>query len=126
MADTGIRINLSGTLTALPSTMDGRGTYVFEPPQIVRKNGIGEAVTSGFSKLTWKWKSLTQTQWNFINTTVLGGAASKTITGANAIKLYNHMNVLTTYTNCVIQRPTFENVAWGRYINVSWEIEQIA
>lgn len=86
---------------------------------------MGEAVVSGFARLTWTWKRLTQTEWNWWNTTVLGGAASVTKSGSPAIKLYNHMNVLTDYSSCVIMAPKFETVERSRYINVTIEIEQI-
>jgi len=125
MADTGIRFNLSGASTALPSTMDGRGTYLFEPPKVVRKNGLGEAVTAGFAKLTWKWKKLTKTQMDFLHTSILAGAASRTLTGTNIVRLYDHTNTLTYFKNCVIQRPTFEIVTGALYHGVVWEIDQI-
>lgn len=125
MADTGIRISISGTLTAFPASMDGRGSYTFEPPPVVRKNGLGEAITAGFSKLTWKWTRLSQTEMNFLLTTVLGGAATKSITANPALRTYNHQNVLTNYTSCIVQRPTWERWSGNRYQGVTLEIEQI-
>lgn len=122
--DTGIRINL-GSLTTLPTTLDGRGTYIFERPKSIRKNGKGEAVVAGFARLTWTWARMSQEDWNFWNTTVLAGSASRSISASPAAKLFNHMNVLTDYSYCVILAPSFERVQNAKYINVKLEIEQI-
>lgn len=106
----------------IPTTLDNRGTYIFEPPAVVRKNGKGLAVTGGYSKLTWRWARMKQSDWNWWCTTILTGLASKQFSSA---QLYNHMNVLTTFSNVVVNRPTFEKVSGARYINVQIEITNI-
>ena len=108
--------------TTIPTSMDNRGTYLFDPPKTIRTNGAGLAVASGYSTLSWNWARLNQTEWNWWCTTVLTGEASKRFTSA---ELYNHMNVLKTFTNCVVMRPTREKVKNGKYINVKIEIANI-
>lgn len=116
---TGMQINS----TALPAPMDERGdVYLFQPPPTVARNGAGLAVTAGVSRLTWRWASMSAADFAWWTTTLLGGAASVEFTQA---KFMNHLQTLTTYTHCIVHRPTFETVRNGLYINVTVEIEQI-
>jgi len=118
MAATGMQINS----TAIPNPMDERGSYHFEPPAVIGKNGQGLAVTAGASKLTWQWPTLSKADFTWWTTTLLSGAASAEYTQC---KFFDHTLTLTTYTHCIVNRPTYERIAGGAYVNVTIEIEGI-
>ena len=115
---TGMQINS----VAIPSPMDERGAYRFNPPAVVAKNGQGLAVTAGASTISWQWIYLSKADFTWWITTLLGGAASAAYTQA---KFFNHTLTLTTYAYCIVHRPTYERIENGLYMNVALEIEAI-
>lgn len=107
----------------IPSPMDDRGAYVWQPPAVLGRNGQGAAVTGPYASLTWTWAYLTKTEYLFWRTTVLAGAASATFT-ANT-ELYDDTQTLKTITYCTVMRPQYETIEGGLYKNVTVQIDQI-
>ncbi len=118
MAATGMQINS----TAIPNPMDERGSYHFEPPAVVGKNGQGLAVTAGASKLTWQWPVLSKADFTWWVTTLLGGAASAEYTQC---KFFDHTQTLTTYTHCIVYKPTYSRIQDGLFWDVDVLIDWI-
>lgn len=107
----------------IPSPMDDRGRYVWLPPALLTRNGLGAAVVGDFAGLTWSWPFLTKTEYLFWRNTVLGGAAAATFT-ANT-ELYDDTQTLVNVTHCTVLRPTYEAIESGLYKNVVLTIDQI-
>lgn len=116
---TGMKINN----VAIPSPMDERGTYHYEPGAIVGRNGRGAAIAAPFATLTWTWQRLSLTDYTYWRTTILAGAASASFT-TNTL-LYDDLQVLKTITQCTVYRPTYETMQDGDYINVQLVIDGI-
>lgn len=106
----------------IPSPMGDRGLYLFKPAETIRSNGLGEAVAAGYASLTWTWPHMNATDYNWWYTTLLTGLPSRTFTTAS---LYNNLSTLTSYTNVVVYRPTYESISGGLYQNVVVEIKHI-
>jgi hypothetical protein len=102
------------------------GYYLPKPPEVIRSNGAGAAVSAGYASLTWTWPSMVLGDVNggftWWYTTLLAGLPSKTFATAS---LYNDLWVLTSYTNVVVYRPTFESISGGLFKNVVVEIRHI-
>ena len=113
---TGMQINS----TAIPSPMDERGVYVFAVP-VLSRNGRGAAIAAPYATLTWQFDYLTLTELAWWVTTLLGGALSGEYTQA---KFFNHLGALTTYTHCIVQRPTYsrfqDGLAWDVTVQIDW------
>lgn len=108
--------------TSIPSSLEASGGhYAFDREQL-RKNGDGEAVVSGYYKLTWTFPQLSLSDMTWICSTLLGGAASVTYSSA---ELYNKIGTLTSYTNAVAYEPTFDTATGGYFENVVWVIDRI-
>lgn len=114
---TGMQINN----TAIPDPMDARGAYAFSQPAIGR-NGRGAAVVAPYSVLTWTFDYLTPAEYAWWATTLLGGAASAEYTQA---KLFNALGALTTYTHCVVMRPSYARYQDGLMHEVTVTIDWI-
>ena len=108
----------------IPVDLAARGTYQFRPPEILIKNGKGLPVTGGTATLTWTFSFMTQAEWDFWSTTVLGGAPGKECSGLT--QLYDHDKTLTTFTRCVVLRPEWDRIENGLFRDVVVTIEQIA
>ena len=107
----------------IPSPMDNKGSYRWEPPPIIGRNGQGAAITGTYASVTWEWAALTPAEYGFWITTLLQGQASATYT--TNCQLYDHTQTLKTLTHCTVLRPTYERIENGLYIDVSLTIDQI-
>lgn len=107
--------------TTIPSTIDGRGRYLWRK-EVLRSNGDGEAVVSGYATITWTFPFMTMTDYTWIATTLMGGAYSVKYTSA---QLKNDLGALITYTNAVSLRPTYEFASNGVVESVTWIIERV-
>lgn len=88
---------------AIPSTMAASGDYFFDPGQ-TQQNGQGLTITVGFASVTWKWKTLTQSDYLWWCNTLLTGARSKAFASAS---LWNDLYVEQAFTQAIVRRPTF-------------------
>lgn len=103
--------------------LENRGTgYKFNPPEIIRRNGFGLAVTSGGASITWKHDWLPKAEFLWWRTTLLSGAASKSFSSA---VFYDETQTLTSYSYCVVDRPEYEYISYGVYYNVVINITSI-
>ena len=116
---TGMKINN----VAIPSPMDERGTYRYDPGAIVGKNGRGAAIAAPHATLTWTWPYLSLDDYTYWRTTVLAGAASAAFT-ANTL-LFDDLQTLKTITQCTVYRPTYETMQDGYFMNVQLVIDLI-
>lgn len=111
--------------TAIPASMVDRGEeYRFEPPRVVRQNGLGEDVVAGASTILWKWTRLTPGDFAWWYTTLLTGLPSRTFS-TGTTRFVNNLGVETAYTSCVVHRPVFERMSGGEYLGVTVIIDQI-
>ena len=99
----------------------GKG-YKFIRPEIVRRNGLGLAVTSGYASIEWSHDWLPKAEYLWWRTTLLSGAASKSFTSAS---LYDDTQTLTSYSYCVVEAPTYDSISYGVYYNVMIRITNI-
>lgn len=107
--------------TTIPTTIDGRGRYLYRK-EVLRTNGDGETVVSGYATVTWTFEFMDMSDFTWIATTLLGGAYSVKYSSA---QLYNDLGTLTTYTNAVALRPVYEFAQNGYVEGVTWEIKRI-
>ena len=117
--------NESGMLVGaseIPSPMDIRGEYLFDPPAIVGQNGEGLDVEAGGAVLTWAWPWLTKTDYTFWTQTLLAGAASVAVA---SLTVYDADQELTAYGYAVIHRPRYRKIQSGLYYDVTLKIDQI-
>lgn len=100
---------------AIPASMAYRGVYVFNPPAIISVNGLGRPVTAGPATATWQWAYMTQTEWDWWALSRVGGAAAYLEAD---LRLYNQHNVEANFSDGIVERPTYERVRNGYYVNV--------
>lgn len=114
---TGMQINN----IAIQSPMDEDGEYAFDPGEVLGDNGRGASITAPYATLTWRFEFLTPAQMAWWCTTLLGGAASAEFTQC---KLFNHLGALTTYSHCLVRRPTYERfrdgLLYGVTVVIGW------
>lgn len=115
---TGMQINS----TAIQAPMDEAGSYTFDPGAPIIVNGRGLAVTTPYATVRWQFETLTPAQMAWWCTTLLNGAASVEF---NQCKLFNHLGSLTTYSHCVVTRPTYERFQDGLLYGVQVTIDRI-
>lgn len=114
---TGMQINN----IAILDPMDAKGEYFFDTP-IVGSNGRGLSTPAPYSVLTWHFDSLTAAEYAWWFTTLLSGAASAEF---SQCKLFNQVGALTTYTHCVVRRPTYGEFRDGLMYDVTVVIDRI-
>lgn len=113
--------NINGT--NIPTNINGRGRYLFNPPEILARNGQGAVVESDYASITWTFTLLSVADFTWWYTTLMAGAPSLIITSAS---LYNILGALTSYTHGVLLRPTFDYVNGYYYNNVVIKIEDLS
>lgn len=107
--------------TALPSTIDGRGRYLYNK-EVLRYNGDGEAVTAGYAKITWTFEFMSMSDYTWIRDTLLSGAFSAKFSSAS---LTDDKGGTVSATNAVVYRPTYEFAQNGSVENVTWIIDKV-
>ncbi len=108
--------NLGGT--DIPEAIRNGEEYKFEQPTIV--NGAGERVATGYARVTWTFRVMTKTNYQWITNTLLGGAQSNSYASA---QLYDDNFTLQTYTGAVAHKPTARTYKGGMVIDVTWVID---
>lgn len=116
-----LQVNNNYILSTSPYYMGEGGTYIPKPPAVVRQNGLGWDVVAGYASVEWSWEWLTVADITWWYTIMLGQPSFQ----FSQAKLYNHIGVLTTYTNCVVHMPTFEKIVGDTYFNVKLVIDQL-
>lgn len=106
----------------IPESIRLRGRYKFDPPAVLFQNGEDQDVTAGYSSVVWRFDDMPLSDYTWFITTILGGAASKECTSN---RLFDHLQVETAYSTCILHRPTYEAIQRGLYQNVEVQITQI-
>lgn len=107
--------------TTIPDSIAKSGRYLFNR-EVLRYNGDGEAVVSGYSTLTWTFPLMAITDYNWIRDTLLAGTFSVKFATAS---LKNDKGADTSFTNAVAYRPTYSVATGGWLSDVTWEIKRI-
>lgn len=107
--------------TTIPTTIDGHGRYLYRK-EVLRYNGDGDAVVSGYATITWTFPFMTMTDYSWIASTLMSGAYSVRYTST---QLKDDLGLLTVYLNAVAQRPTYEFASNSYVENVTWIIERV-
>ena len=106
----------------IQAPMDEKGSYKFNPAPVVAKNGAGIAITAGYASITWSWPWLSKADFQWWITTLLAGAAAAEYSQA---KFLDNTGTLTSYTHCIVNRPDYERMENGVFLNVTISIEAI-
>lgn len=107
--------------TTIPSTIDNTGRYLFTRADL-GSNGNDEAIESIYATVTWTFPFMDMSDYDWIVTTLLGGAASLKVSSA---QLKNDLGNLQTFTNAVIKKPRYAYASGGEAVDVTWEITKI-
>lgn len=121
MATPVMQINHTTIPSAEPYRMGTGGRYLAKPPATVRQNGLGIDVVAGYSSVEWSWDAISMDDYLWWYTILLG-QPSQLFSHAY---LYNHVGTLTTYSNAIVHRPSFEYVQGDTYFNVKLVIDQL-
>lgn len=114
---TGMQINS----IAIDSPMDEKGSYHFHRP-IISRNGRGHAVLAPYSTLEWHFDYLTAAQWAWW---VSGILLSQPYQEYTQCELFNEVGTLTTYTHCIVYKPTYSRIQDGLFWDVDVLIDWI-
>lgn len=106
----------------IPTSIANRGKYKFTPPEIVARNGLGEPVEAGYSKIEWRFSYMPFADFDWWQTTLLTGLRWKRFTTCQFVA---DTRLEVAYTNCIVFRPTYENIYSNWYENAVVTIEQI-
>ena len=108
---------------AMPSSIENHSSgYVFNPfPKVIR-DGNNAAVAIGYPEIVWTFAWLTLTEITWWTTTICAGLPSKSFTSAS---LYNNLDVLTAYSHCTVNYPTYDSREYDDFINVVVRITDI-
>lgn len=111
----------------MPLSMSARAAnYVFSPGEIIATNGEGDDIQSAQGAIVvWQWAHLTATEWNYLYTTVLGGAASVRSAVADNTVLYNNASAEQAFGNAVVHRPQYKVLSGNDYQEVTLLIDNL-
>jgi len=102
--------------------MANRGVYRFHHQEIGTVNGNGDAVLAGAQSVVWQFRHMDASEFAWWTTTLLGGAASLTLTSA---ELWDHTVTEQTFTDGVVYLPTYEAYRGGRFWNVTVQMRHL-
>ena len=111
----------------MPTSMSARAAnYLFEPAEIIGRNGENEDIESAAgASLIWEWAHLNLDEWKFLYTTVLGGAASINSSAAGNTVIYNNQNEEVTFNQATVHRPHYKILTGGDYQQVTILIDNL-
>lgn len=98
-------------------------TYVYNRFPATERNGMGEAVSAGYAKITFNYAYLSLGAFTYWASTICSGLASKTHTSAT---LFTDLSVTASFTNLVVFYPTYEAIEGAYYRGVMVKIEQVS
>lgn len=105
----------------IPTSMN-RGKYKFNPPETLGKNGLGEPVQGGYASIEWKFATMSFTDFDWWQNTILSGLDFKRFM---LCQFVNHHRVEQAFTNCIVHFPTHDDLFGNFYENVVVRIDQI-
>lgn len=104
----------------MSSSLETRAQHTYNAGRVIY-NGQGLQQTGGLPSITLSFNWLSAAEWTWFATTILNGERSRVLDTFDT-KLYNDDFVLTTYSSCVIHKPTFEEYKNGYRRNVEVRI----
>lgn len=111
----------------MPTSMSTRAAnYIYTQAEIIGANGEGDDIESAQgASVLWQWAYLNATEWDYLNTTVLAGAASvRSSTVGNTI-VYDSSRAEKTFNNAVVHRPQYKVLSGVTYQEVSLLIDHL-
>lgn len=111
----------------MPTTMSSRAAnYVYRPSEIIARNGEGDAIESAAGAIViWQWAHLNAAEWDYLYTTVLGGAASVRSAVAGNTVVYDNQRQEKVFNHAIILRPEYQVLSGTDYQNVTLTIDQL-
>lgn len=107
---------------AIPDSMQDRGAYVTNFRTLLRRNGYGEPIVSGFQSVTWTFAILTQTELDWWLGTALAGQDSR----STNFVLWDDQGNEFTFTSGILYRPSPMPLrAHGKYRNVVFNFRHL-
>jgi hypothetical protein len=98
-------------------------SYVFKRFPITEQNGNGELVGEEVSEVTLTYAEMEPADYAWWTDTICAGLPSKTYTSAT---LYNDRDTTESFTNLVVDYPTYDGISGAYYQNVTVKIREIA
>ena len=118
-------IQIAGVV--MPTTMSARAqSYNFTRGEVIARNGMGDALITGTSAVTWTWAVLEQTEFAWIITDLLGGLPSKTYSATDSTVLYNELWAEEAFDYCIVLRPTYKGYSGFLYYEVTLTIDNLS
>lgn len=103
----------------VPPDIRDQGEYIFYPVTESTENGLGETVTAGLPRATWRFSSLQPTQYKWFVTTLMAGALFLRCPAV----LPNNVDVEVSYSTVLMRYPTYSSRKNGIYWDVVVEFE---
>lgn len=111
----------------MPASMSSRASnYVFTPAEIIGRNGEGDAIEGAAgASVVWEWAHLDAQEWDYLYTTVLGGAPSvrSNVTGSTVV--YDNQRQEKGFDHAIVHRPHYKILTGGDYQQVTLLIDQL-
>ncbi len=112
-----------GVTRTMPSPMDTKGRYVWNTPEILRRNGEGVAVIAGFASVVWTFTALRLADYQWWTITLLQRQASRQFGNGTTLVDHNGNNIIVK--SCVVEMPTYDYASNGWCNNVTVNIKRI-
>ena len=111
----------------MPASMSSRASnYVFTPAEIIGRNGEGDAIEGAAgASVVWEWAHLDAQEWDFLYTTVLGGAPSVRSSVAGNTVVYDNQRQERAFDHAIVHRPQYRILSGTDYQGVTLLIDQL-
>lgn len=111
----------------MPASMSSRASnYVFTPAEIIGRNGEGDAIEGAAgASVVWEWAHLDAQEWDFLYTTVLGGAPSLRSSVAGNTVVYDNQRQERGFDHAIVHRPQYRILSGTDYQGVTLLIDQL-
>lgn len=108
-----------------PSSLNGRGVYMFYEPE-QRIAGDGTAINAGGHSIIWRWNYVTRSEWSWIIHELFGGARFLTVTAAELL-INDTKEATTTFNSGVAYLPDSRKFEFhtNAYHNVELEVRHL-
>lgn len=111
----------------MPASMSSRASnYVFTPAEIIGRNGEGDAIEGAAgASVVWEWAHLDAQEWDYLYTTVLGGAPSLRSSVAGNTVVYDNQRQERAFDHAIVHRPQYRILSGTDYQGVTLLIDQL-
>ena len=111
----------------MPTSMSARAAnYLYTQAEIIGTNGEGDDIESAQgASVVWQWAHLNATEWAYLYTTVLAGAASvrSSVTGNTVV--YDNQGTEKAFNHAVVHRPQYKILSGMHYQEVTILIDSL-